>query len=181
MSLEVRVARPDEYRRVGELTVAAYRALSVDHLWGGYDEGILDTAGRAKGAEILVAVVDNAVVGAVTYVSDSSSPWSEWTEPGEAQFRLLAVNPSARGTGAGRALAEACIERARVAGQPLLIHTTPWMEIARCMYERMGFVRAPDRDVPQSVWNDPPVAGIPKEWENQPFLAYTMFVPDPPL
>jgi GNAT superfamily N-acetyltransferase len=181
LTLEIRVARPDEYQRVGELTVAAYRALSVDHLWGGYDEGILDTAGRAKGAEILVAVVDDTVVGAVTYVSDSSSSWSEWTQPGEAQFRLLAVAPSARPSGAGRALAEACIERARAAGQPLIIHTTPWMPVARDMYERMGFVRTPDRDVLPSEWNNPPIDGLPPEWEGQSFLAYMLFVPDPPL
>ena len=41
---EVRVARADEYARVGELTVAAYQSLAVDHLWGGYDREILDTA-----------------------------------------------------------------------------------------------------------------------------------------
>jgi GNAT superfamily N-acetyltransferase len=170
--MEIRDARPDEYARVGELTVAAYRLLPVDHLWGGYDEGILDTAGRAKGADIIVAVIDDHVIGAVTYVPDSSSPWSEWTEPGEAQFRLLAVAPEARGTGAGRALAQECIDRATGAGQPLIIHTTRWMEVARGMYERMGFTRRPDRDVPPEVWNDPPVTGLPDEWIGQPFLAY---------
>ena len=42
--ITVRLARPDEYARVGALTLAAYAALPVDHLWGGYDEEILDTA-----------------------------------------------------------------------------------------------------------------------------------------
>ena len=37
MTVTVRLATPDEYGRVGELTVAAYRLLPVDHLWGGYD------------------------------------------------------------------------------------------------------------------------------------------------
>jgi GNAT superfamily N-acetyltransferase len=168
----VRDARPDEYERIGELPVAAYRALAVDHLWGGYDEAILDVAQRAKHGEIIVAVHNDEVVGAVTFVADDASEWGEWLEPGEAQFRLLAVAPSARGLGAGRALAEECIRRAEARGMPIMIHTTPWMNVARAMYERMGFVRSPDRDVPQSVWDDPPVDGLPPEWTGQPFLAY---------
>ena len=91
MSVLVRLAQPGEYEFVGKLTVRAYDTLAVDHLWGGYDADILDTATRAEHSEVLVAVVDDHVVGSVTYVGDESSPWSEWTEPGEAQFRLLAV------------------------------------------------------------------------------------------
>ncbi len=53
--IEVRLAQPEEYTRVGELTVTAYRGLAVDHLFGGYDNEILDTATRAKSADILVA------------------------------------------------------------------------------------------------------------------------------
>jgi ribosomal protein S18 acetylase RimI-like enzyme len=168
--VEIRAARPDEYDRVGELTIAAYRALPVDHLWGGYDAEILDTAGRAKGADILVATLDGAVVGAVTYVGDSSSAWSEWTQPGEAQFRLLAVDVDARGRGIGEALVRECLDRA--AGRPVLIHTTRWMEAARRMYERLGFERRPDRDVTYEVWNYPAYPDLPEEWIGQSFLAY---------
>ena len=55
--IAVRVARPDEYARVGELTVAAYRGLPVDHLWGGYEHEIMDTATRATDSDILVGDV----------------------------------------------------------------------------------------------------------------------------
>jgi ribosomal protein S18 acetylase RimI-like enzyme len=168
----VRAAAPREFAAVGELTVAAYRTLQIDHLWGGYDDAILDTATRAKETEVLVAVDGGEVVGSVTYVTDHTSSWSEWTEPGEAQFRLLAVAPVARGRGAGEALVRACMERAAAAGQTLLIHTTPWMASARRMYEGMGFVRRPDRDVPYAVWNSPPVGDLPPAWVDQPFLAY---------
>jgi ribosomal protein S18 acetylase RimI-like enzyme len=170
--IEIREAHPDEYQRVGELTVAAYRLLEVDHLWGGYDEGILDTATRAKGADILVAIAEGRVIGAVTYVADSNSEWSEWTEPGEAQFRLLAVDADARGQGVGEALVRACMQRAVGDDQPLIIHTTPWMPVARRMYERLGFIRRPDRDVRYESWNDPPVDELPAEWVGQAFLAY---------
>ena len=170
--ITVRPASPGEYARVGELTVAAYRALPVDHLWGGYEEEILDTHGRAHTTEILVAVAGGHIVGAVTYVANSASEWSEATEPGEAQFRLLAVDPAARGQGAGLALVRACTDRAAAAGQPLLIHTTRWMETARRMYERVGFVRRPDRDVPYEAWHGDRELNLPSEWVGEPFLAY---------
>jgi len=169
----VRVADPSEYARVGTLTIEAYRALPVDHLWGGYDAHILDTASRAKDADVLVAVIDDLVIGSVTYVGDPASPWQEWTEPGEVQFRLLAVDPGARGSGAGAALVRACLARAEKAQRTIVIHTTLWMDVARGMYERLGFVRRPDRDVHYEVWNDPPVDALPPEWVGQAFLGYS--------
>jgi ribosomal protein S18 acetylase RimI-like enzyme len=170
--ISVRAAMPDEFARVGELTVTAYRALPVDHLFGGYDERILDTATRAGGAEVLVAVVDGRVIGSVTYVGDSSSEWSEWTKPGEAQFRLLAVDPAAHGQGAGRALVRACMDRAAGAGSTIVMHTTPWMDVAQGMYERLGFVRRPDRDVPYEEWKEDDYV-LPDAWTGQAFLAYS--------
>jgi GNAT superfamily N-acetyltransferase len=169
----VRLADPSEFERVGELTVAAYRALPVDHLWGGYEASILDTATRAKGADIFVAELDRIVVGAVTYVDDASSPWREWARADEAQFRLLGVDLAARGRGVGEHLVRACMARAEHAGKPLLIHTTQWMEAARRMYERLGFVRRPDRDVPYEEWNDPPVDDLPEPWIGESFLGYS--------
>jgi ribosomal protein S18 acetylase RimI-like enzyme len=170
--IEIRSARPEEFDRVGRLTVDAYRLLEVDHLWGGYEAWILDTASRAADAEILVAAADAKVVGAVTYVGDSRSASSEWTEPGEAQFRLLAVDAAARGQGIGEQLVRECLARAAATGQAICIHTTQWMPAARRMYDRLGFVRAPERDVIYEVWNDPPVADLPAAWVGEPFLAY---------
>ena len=48
MQVSVRTARPAEFDTVGDLTVAAYRALPVDHLWGGYEADIRDVAGRVR-------------------------------------------------------------------------------------------------------------------------------------
>jgi len=170
--ITVRAARPDEYERVGALTIDAYRALPVDHLWGGYDDAILDTAGRARGAEVLVAVSDDdTILGSVTYVADASTDWGEWIEPDEAQFRLLAVDPAARGLGAGVALVAACVERANATGQAMMIHTTPWMQTAQRIYTRFGFERRPERDVPYEEWLEEGY-DLPREWIGQPFLAY---------
>jgi GNAT superfamily N-acetyltransferase len=145
----VRVARPEEYARVGELTIAAYKTLERDHLEDGYEQQILDVAGRAASAEVLVAVDgEGRVLGACTFVTDAASPWMEWTEPDETELRLLAVDALARGRGVGQALVEACIERTRALGRPMMLHTTQFMDAAPRLYERVGFRRAPERDVP---------------------------------
>ena len=138
---------PAEYARVGDLTIAAYRELPVDHLWGGYDDEIRAVTERLEAAEVLVALLDGEVVGAVTYVSDPESSWLEWSEPGEAQIRLLAVDPVAQGRGIGEALVTACIERAREQGLTIVLHTTQHLVAAQRIYTRMGFVRRPERDI----------------------------------
>ena len=145
--MQIRAVAPDEYERVGDLTVAAYAALPVDHLWGGYDDEIRAVAERCETAEVLVAVLDGEVVGAVTYVSDPDSPWLEWSEPGEAQIRLLAVD----GVGAGprhRRGARARVHRprARARAHDPAAHDEPHAAAQR-LYPRMGFVRRPERDV----------------------------------
>lgn len=151
--MEVRPVRPDEYERAGELVVAAYRALPGAHLSGDYAELLADVARRAVEAEVLVAVdVDGArgpvdVLGCVTFVPDSSSPWSELLEDREAGIRMLAVHPDAQRRGAGRGLVRACIGRAEALGRvALVLHTTPWMRAAHALYEDLGFVRLEERD-----------------------------------
>ncbi|MEZ5653884.1 MAG: GNAT family N-acetyltransferase [Burkholderiaceae bacterium] len=53
---------------------------------------------------------------------------------------MLVVAPEARGVGVGRALAEACLARARRdEAEIFALHTSPIMSIALPMYLRMGF------------------------------------------
>jgi ribosomal protein S18 acetylase RimI-like enzyme len=170
--IEVRRAQPSEYDEIGELTVAAYRTLPVDHLFGGYDIAIRDVAGRADRTQVLVAIDGEQVLGAVTYATDHDSGWLEWTEPGEAQFRLLAVRADARSRGVGELLARACMERAASDERALIIHTTKWMEAGQRLYERLGFSRRPDRDVSYEEWGGPKIADLPPVWIDQKFLAF---------
>jgi ribosomal protein S18 acetylase RimI-like enzyme len=164
--LQIREVRPDEYEEVGELTITAYRSLPVDHLWGGYDEEIRQVAERVEGATVLVAVGDGRVLGSVTYVDDPASPWLEWVEQGEAQMRLLAVDPAERGRGVADALVKDCMRRASKDGRTrLVLHTTAHMEVAQRLYQRLGFVRTPHRDV--------------HEYEEMSFLAYQWEVGGP--
>jgi ribosomal protein S18 acetylase RimI-like enzyme len=136
--------RPEEYARVGDLTVAAYEALGPI---GEYADTLRDVAHRAAHAAVLVAVAPSGeVLGSVTNVPDGG-PYGELAEPGEAEFRMLAVDPAAQGRGVGAALVRACVDDARRRGRRrLVLSSGTWMTAAHRIYERLGFIRLPDRD-----------------------------------
>ncbi|NBH02620.1 GNAT family N-acetyltransferase [Amycolatopsis sp. SID8362] len=145
--VEIRPPRSEEYAAAGEVTVRAY---DVDgHLAGdvGYDAVLRDVARRAEQAEVLVAV-DGAgeVLGTVTVVLPGSG-FAEISRPGELEFRMLAVAPSARGRGIGEALTKAVLDRARTLGIPkVVLSSVEDMRSAHRLYERLGFARLPERD-----------------------------------
>jgi ribosomal protein S18 acetylase RimI-like enzyme len=145
--VEIRPPRPEEYAAAGEVTVQAY---DVDgHLAGdvGYDAKLRDVAARAELAEVLVAV-DSAgeVLGTVTVVRPGS-PYAEISRPGELEFRMLAVAPSARGRGIGEALTRAVLERAQALGiRKVVLSSLAGMHSAHRLYERLGFARLAERD-----------------------------------
>lgn len=142
----VRPARPDEYEPVGELTVDAYVGGGLVSPESSYVNTLRDAADRAAKSELLVAEVEDEVVGAVAYCPPGS-PYANIAGPDEAEFRMLAVKESARGRGVGRALVAACADRARAAGLVCLrLSTQSDMDAAQRLYERMGFVRTPERD-----------------------------------
>lgn len=64
-----------------------------------------------------------------------------------AAFRFLAVSPDHQGQGLGRFLTELCIQKTKDLGfSRLIIHSTKAMQVARGMYERLGFKRYPEID-----------------------------------
>lgn len=143
--LEVRPARQDEHEAVGDLTVAAYDA--VGQMTEEYRAQLGDVAGRvADGAEVLVAVEGERVLGAVTYVD--GGPHLEGSAAGDCAFRMLAVDPAAQGRGVGEALVGACLDRGRARGRRrMAIYSMAFMGSAHRLYGRLEFVRRPDRDV----------------------------------
>jgi ribosomal protein S18 acetylase RimI-like enzyme len=144
----LRPAQPEEYATVGELTLAAYVAdgfLDEDH---GYAGELRAAAHRAEEAELVVAVdpTSQALLGTVTYCVNGSH-YAEIAQPGEAEFRMLAVAPAARGRGIGGQLATWCVDRAREQGcTAIVLSTLDLMHTAHRLYERMGFRRLPERD-----------------------------------
>jgi ribosomal protein S18 acetylase RimI-like enzyme len=143
----VRRAAVEEYAAVGRLTVDAYDAdgqLGGEH---GYGAVLADVAARAADGEVLVAV-DGAgeVLGAVTFVL-AGSRYAELSRPGEAEFRMLAVDPAAQGRGVGEALVRACVDRAVALGRTaLVLAARDFSARAHRLYQRLGFVRTPGLD-----------------------------------
>ena len=139
---------PDEYERLGELTVAAYvevdpRTIEADDDHEDYASELADIAGRAVDADVLVAVDDDGkVLGGVTYVPGPDSSSAEFEGTDTAGIRMLAVGSAAQGRGVGDALVRACIARAVAAGKRhIALHSTDRMTTAHRIYQRLGFVR----------------------------------------
>lgn len=146
--IRVRGMRLAEAGQVGQLTLAAYDRFG--EIGGDYRAWLADPLLRLDSVTaLLVAVVDDDVVGTVTYVEPGDGEW-EGPEPphGDCGFRVLAVDPSTQGRGVGPRLVDACRQRAGEAGSHrLFISSMAWMTRAHRMYERAGFVRRPDLDV----------------------------------
>lgn len=144
-TLTIGTATPADYDRIAELTAGVYR----DEGYGSetYLVQLADVAGRAEHAELLVGR-DPAVgvVGSVALVL--AGEFGEvLTSADEAGFRMLVVDPAARGRGVGELLVRACLERARAAAKRrMVLSTEPRMHAAHRLYERLGFTRLPERD-----------------------------------
>lgn len=159
MDITIREARENELAEVGELTARIYLddGLVEQDTDDDYVEVLRDARHRAAHTEVLVAVDARpapddtpggrgALLGAVAFVGRGGS-YADIAGPGEAEFRMLAVRPSARGRGAGEALVRECVVRARALGlRRLVLSSEPGLTTAHRLYGRVGFVRAPERD-----------------------------------
>jgi GNAT superfamily N-acetyltransferase len=150
--LRLRDAEAGDRTAIREVTLAAYQeyAAKMPAHWERYREGILSTLSAVAPAEQVVAEQDGRLVGTVllyppgTIFASASRPSVPLVWP---EMRLLAVAPAARGGGVGTALVDECIRRARRNGSAVLtLHTSDAMQTAMKLYERIGFVRAPELD-----------------------------------
>lgn len=150
--LHIRDARADDYDAIRDVTLSAYQeyAAIMQAHWEIYRQSILATLANVHPAEQIMAEQGDTLVGTVLLfpaetaltTPDGASVTLAWPE-----IRLLAVAPAARGHGIGAALVTECMRRARQAGAAAVtLHTTEMMQVAMQMYERMGFVRAPELD-----------------------------------
>ena len=149
MTVVVREAVPAEYEAIGALTVAAYAIFAEADDDGTYIAELRDVAGRARACPIYVALDDDSgrVIGGAMYVPGPGNPYAEVERDDEAGFRMLAVAPDAQGHGAGTALVEALMARARADGRRgMVLLTLKAMTTAHRIYGRLGFRRDPARD-----------------------------------
>ena len=143
--MELRRIRREEHAAAGDVCVAAYEPF-LTGAEDDYRERLHDVGRRDAEAEVWVAVDGDRLLGLVTYCP----PGSRWREIGrddEGEFRMLAVDPAAQGSGAGTALARHCEELAREGGATgMALSSLATMTAAHRVYARLGYAREPGRD-----------------------------------
>jgi ribosomal protein S18 acetylase RimI-like enzyme len=147
----IRDARADEREAIRALTLAAYAeyaTIMAPSAWDGLRQALLSGLVAEGAVDRIVAVQDGALLGSVMLYSPSANAYGD--EVGGAalpELRLLAVAAAARGQGVGTALVQECVRRAQHTGASALgLHTSESLQAAIRMYERLGFVRAPEDD-----------------------------------
>ncbi|WP_084003217.1 GNAT family N-acetyltransferase [Agromyces aureus] len=144
--LVIRLVRDDEIEAVGALSLRAYD-YAYD-LTDGYRASIVDVAPRAREHQVWVAAdrATGELLGSVA-TPRRGSTISPLAQPGELDFRLLAVDPPARGRGIGEALTRLAIELARLRGlDRVVMNSGEQMTGAHRLYGRLGFSRLSERE-----------------------------------
>jgi GNAT superfamily N-acetyltransferase len=153
MRVSLRDFSASDAATIDRLAVASFSQYSSDFQdWPAMVRVLEKMSDMAASAEIIIAEHEGRVIGAVGYVPPSA-PKAAHFKPEWPIIRMLVVDPDARGIGAGRALTEACVARARRDhADEIALHTSSIMTVALPMYLRMGFVRVRDA---------PPLFGVP--------------------
>ena len=140
MEYRTREFRSGDEAAVNEIALAAFEEYRHHYDdWAAFSRIIGNMASLSESGELIVATVQEKVVGAVVYVGPGMKK-SQFFSPNWPILRMLVVAPSCRGFGIGRALTEECIRRAARDGAPLIaLHTSPIMAVALPMYGRLGF------------------------------------------
>ena len=152
----IRNARPEEFVTIGNLMVRVYSKLEGFPKEAEQPEyykllhNIGEFTNKPDTELIVVVSLEDKILAAVVFFGDMQHYGSGGTatqEKNAAGFRLLAVDPSARGQGLGKLLTNECINRARNKKlSQIIIHTTKAMQQAWKMYEGIGFKRSEDLD-----------------------------------
>ncbi|HYW12872.1 MAG TPA: GNAT family N-acetyltransferase [Longimicrobium sp.] len=150
--VRLRDARPEDRPALAGVTLQAYGEYAdtmEPEAWAGLEGAVraalaLDDAGVQR----IIAERNGEIVGSVMLYPPRADAYGDLVDAASwPELRLLAVAPSMRGHGVGKALVMECVRRARESGATALgLHTSRSMRVALGMYERMGFVRAPAHD-----------------------------------
>ena len=148
MSIAVRDITAADYDAVARITADAYLGAGYfDSVEYPYMQKIMRVGQRAAVASMIVAERDGVVIGSATLAVEGEE-WADIALPGELEFRLLVVDPAVQRSGAGAAMVQAILERARhTEGLHAVSLTTgdDWHG-AHALYRKLGFTRVPERD-----------------------------------
>lgn len=150
----IRSVRPAEADAEPLLIERAFAAGPYGHLPVGPERRAFerDVAGREASGAVLVAVDDGGRLIGTASVLRAGTPYTRVAVPGEAEVRLVAVDPDAQGRGVGEALVRASLEAALAWGADALVLDTGARNLrAQALYERLGFTRIPEREAAVSA------------------------------
>lgn len=136
--ITIRDAGPGDLDAVRELLRAYAGGLDFQICFQGFEGELAALPGACTppGGALLVAETRGRIVGTVALRPLGGAV---------VEMKRLYVAPEARGAGAGRALAEAALARARAAGHARVVLDTvgATMKTAVALYRRMGFAPIP--------------------------------------
>ncbi|WP_246036918.1 GNAT family N-acetyltransferase [Cellulomonas telluris] len=149
--VRVRRARPEDADALGALVADVYVRDGLVPPTSPYVAELRDAARRVAQAHVLVATVPGEggaeeVVGTIT-LAPAGTPFAEIARDGEVELRMLAVRHDARGRGVAAELVRAALaEGAATGARGAVLTTLEAMRTAQRLYERLGWVRTPERD-----------------------------------
>lgn len=130
------VTTADDLRATARLFEAYARSLPVDLGYQDFASELASLPGKyapPRGTLLLARGADGRALGCVGLRPLEAE--------GCCEMKRLYIDPQARGTGLGRALAEAVVERARALGyRQLRLDTLATMTSAIGLYRQMGFI-----------------------------------------
>ena len=157
MTLRIRDYCSTDATALNETVLLAFQQYSTQfNEWETFCERIGSMSLLSKESEIIVAEYQGVLCGAVAYYAPGKDK-TDYFPKDWASVRLLVVNPEYRGKGAGRALMNELVLRAKKDLSPTIgLHTSNIMEVALSMYQRMGFKKIkgiqPIHGVPYSTY-----------------------------
>ncbi|MEO8624128.1 MAG: GNAT family N-acetyltransferase [bacterium] len=151
LDIVVRDARVHEHDVISALTVnayAEYATIMTPLAWAPLERAVVAALASSEMMQRIVADRDGEIVGSVFLFPAASDVYGDVADRSHCPvLRLLAVTPDARRLGVGKLLVDECVRRARLLGASELgLHTSVSMQGAVRLYQRMGFVRAPEFD-----------------------------------
>lgn len=152
MKMTVRLARPEDDARLGELMVDAFvktyaqkmpEVVVTEHR----KQDLRDVASKRAFAAVLVVECDGEIAGTAT-VFPAGTPNSKAWLPGATEVRYVSVDERFRGKGVSECLMQAVREQSRQWGaSAICLHVRRGAHGVARFYERLGFLREPAADV----------------------------------
>jgi ribosomal protein S18 acetylase RimI-like enzyme len=127
MAFDIRRVRPADYEALGDVTADVYAVAypPIEEVREAVRK-MHDVAARVAESETTFVAVQSEtgkIRGGVSFLLHDNK-LSDVARVGEGEIRLLAVDPAARGQGMGRALVQACLDRASELGLKQMVLST---------------------------------------------------------